>query len=116
MLWIISLIPCGTDPISWVCVFNVSACGNKKLAQTAVIAAKKVDIIYKEITVLNFPPDFLTPWASEFVTKTKTSIGAIAFKAPTNKSPKTLIQSCLGIIIANTTPTIIPIKILVTKH
>lgn len=41
------------------------------------------------ITVLNLLPIPLPALAREAITRTKTSIGAIAFNAPTKTSPKT---------------------------
>ena len=50
------------------------------------------------------------------MTKKKTNIGAIAFKAPTNKVPKIMIGfACSGIVTAEIIPIIKPIIIRFTR-
>ena len=51
------------------------------------------------------------PLMSELETSAKTRTGAIAFRAPTNKSPKIPIHENFGKNIPKTAPKTIPIKI-----
>ena len=53
---------------------------------------KNVEIIYKNMTVPKRLSNFAFPFTRELETSAKTRTGAIAFNAPTNKSPKIPIQ------------------------
>ena len=70
-----------------VALTNISSVGNKKLAATAVNAAKKVPNIYIISTGLTYTSLPLRCWLMAAMTKINTSIGATAFSAPTNSVP-----------------------------
>ena len=72
---------------SMLALTNISSVGNKKLAPTAVSAAKKVPNIYIINTGLTYTSLPLRCWLIAAMTKIKTNIGATAFSAPTNSVP-----------------------------
>ena len=71
--------------------------------------------MYRMITVVNRFPMSPAALASELITSTKTSRGAIPFSAPTNKSPGTLRKVAFGISIPSSAPSTRPIRILMTR-
>ena len=102
--------PDGAAEISAVPV-SFTVRGNRKLANTAATPANSVENRYRKITYPkreSRPPE---PPASDEITSTNTRTGAIAFSAPTNRSPNSEMTGMSGIRSPRTTPIARPITI-----
>ena len=90
--------------------------GNRKLAPTATSEAAKVPTMYKMTILLMLLLWFSCLVAKADMTKKKTKIGAIAFKAPTKRVPRMLIAVQVGTETPKIAPPIIPITIFWIKY
>ena len=98
---------------------RVMVTGKMKLAQTAMTAARKVEMRYRTITVPNFLPIFSLDCASALMMRMNTSSGAMAFRAPTNRVPRMpmpgAVSAALGMSRASATPMTMPITMRSTR-
>ena len=78
--------------------------GNRKLVTDAMAAARNVVSMYSQMTVAKRRSSLDEPCASALATMTKTSTGAMPFRAPTNRVPSSATQPAPGTVSASTAP------------
>ena len=76
--------------------FSTMLIGNRKLNATAAIAARNVENRYSKMTKPKRWSNFVCPFASEEITSTNTSTGAMAFNALTNRVPGSDRKEAVG--------------------
>ena len=99
--------PCGTTS-ALAALPNDRVCGKAREVSTATTADRKVVNRYRKITVPKRRSSLDAPWASALATSTNTRIGAMAFRALTNKVPNSPIHVMCGMIRARMVPAIRP--------
>ena len=95
---------------------STSCTGNKKLASTAIRPARKVPARYStmmDFMLVRWPCLW---WQRAEATRKNTSMGATAFRAPTNRSPRMVMPERLfGATRASRMPTARPRQICLTR-